>query len=309
MKRPIEHGIITDWDAMEDVWRFAIVDELQVDPKGRKIMMSDCALNPKINREKMTQIMFEKFDVSGMYVTNQPRLGVFEHGLVNGIALDCGYGVTQTVPILQGNTEVDAVLTSQLAGNDLTQYLIQLLTERGYSFTTSAEQDDVDEMKRKLCYIAEDYSKEQQTARTSNSLEKVFEIPNGSKITMNSERSKCPECLFQPSILGKEEIGVHESIYYSILKCPPDEHSTLYENIVLIGGSTLIPGFAERLQKEIRGLAPPGTTVKVRAQGERKYASWIGGSILASLTQFQPMWINKSEYDETGPTIVHKKCD
>ena len=255
------------------------------------------------------QLMFETFETPCMYLSNQARLALFESGRVEGVVLDCGFGVTQVVPISQGSTVVEGVMRSDIAGSDLSSYLTQLLTERGYSFTTSAEQDDVDDIKHKLCYAALDFNREQQQATASSSLEKSFDLPTGQTIKLTSERSKCPECLFQPSLLGADGIGVHEQLYYSILKCPPEIHTTLYENIVLGGGSTLFPGFADRLKKEIRGLAPPGTSVKILAPPERKYSVWIGGSILASLTQFQSMWVKKSEYDETGPTLVHSKCD
>ena len=82
----------------------------------------------------------------------------------------------------------------------------------------------------------------------------------------------------------------------------------LYDNIVLSGGTTMYPGLPERLEKEITALAPPTMKVKIVAPEERKYAVWVGGSILSSLTTFPQMVITKEEYDEAGPSIVHRKC-
>ncbi|KAF9212793.1 actin, partial [Podila epicladia] len=127
-------------------------------------------------------------------------------------------------------------------------------------------------------------------------------------ITIGNERFRAPEALFQPTLLGLEAVGVHETTYNSIMKGDVDIRRDLYGNIVMSGGTTMYPGIADRMQKEITALAPSSMKVKIVAPPERKYSVWIGGSILASLSTFQQMWISKMEYDESGPSIVHRKC-
>eukprot|EP01024_Parvocaulis_polyphysoides_P075578 TRINITY_DN9771_c0_g1_i1.p1 TRINITY_DN9771_c0_g1~~TRINITY_DN9771_c0_g1_i1.p1 ORF type:complete len:134 (-),score=14.55 TRINITY_DN9771_c0_g1_i1:213-614(-) len=131
---------------------------------------------------------------------------------------------------------------------------------------------------------------------------------NGQIITIGSERFRCPEVLYTSSIIGMEADGIHKTTYNSIMKCDLDIRRDLYGNIVLSGGTTMFPGMAERMNKEVTALAPQSMKVKVVAPPERKFSVWIGGSILASLSTFQAMWISKQEYEENGPTIVHKKC-
>ncbi|KAK3389155.1 actin family [Podospora didyma] len=297
---------------MERLWRHTYYNELRVAPEEHPVLMSEAPINPKSNREKTSQIFFETFNSPAFYVALQAVLSLYASGRTTGLSVDSGDGVTHCVPVYEGFALRNAITRLNIAGRDLTDYFMKLLGERGYTFSgTSTEREIVREMKEKLAYVALDFEQELlKTAvqESSSGLELSYELPDGQVITKGNERFRTPEALFQPSILGLQSGGLHETVYNSIIKCDVNIRKDLYGNVVLSGGNSMFPGLSGRMQEELTALAPSRMKVKIITPPERKYSVWIGGSMLASLSTFQQMWISRQEYDESGPSIVHRKC-
>jgi len=308
LKYPMEHGIVTDWDAMEKLWHHTFYNELGVAPEEHPILLTEPPPGPKTNREKMTQIMFDTFNAPAMYVSIQAVLSLYAYGRTTGVTLDVGDGVSYSVPIYESYTLPHSIYRIDVAGRDLTNYFIKMMNERGLASVANIEHEIARDIKEKHCYVAIDFDAEFYPAPFSPILEKSYELPDGRVITIESERFRTPEVLFRPAFLGQECCGIHEAIYNSIMKGNEDIRRDLFRNIVLSGGSTMFPGLANRLSKEMTKLAPSEFKVGILASSERKWSAWLGGSILASLSTFQSMWISKEEYDESGPAIVHRKC-
>jgi len=256
--------------------------------------------------ETMTQILFEKFNVPALYVANHAILSLYQQGKMTGTVLDIGDGVCHAVPVYEGHAITRGILALDIAGIELNDYLMKLLHERGYLFQTSYERERVKEMKERLCYVANDFEAEMIKDSPPTNLGISYEDHDGQVVLIGNERFRCPEVLFQPSLLGRESDGVHKMIYNCISKSDIDIRKALFGNIVLSGGSTMFPGFKDRIINEIYKLDP---SMKFKVNDEdNRFSVWIGGSILGSFSTFSDMWISRFDYDEFGPTLVHKIC-
>ena len=307
LSHPIEHGIVTNWDDMEKIWHHTFYNELRISPDDHNVLLTEAPTNPRQHREQMTQIMFEKFGVPGMHVEIQAVLALYSSGRTTGIVLDSGDGATNTVPVYEGYALPHAIMRAHMAGRDMTDHMLKLLQENGTAFAASGETDVVRAIKEAMCYVALDFE-EEMTNAAKQPVDEDYALPDGSVIRVGTQRFRCPEALFKPSMIGVDTDGLHDMTYKAINKCDNDVRRDLYGNIVLSGGTTMYKGLPDRLEKEIGNLAPSAVKPKVIAPPERKHSVWIGGSILSSLQSFLPQWITKKEYDEVGAPIVHHKC-
>ena len=309
-KYPIQHGIVCDWDYIEPTWRHIIEDELKVSPENHPVFMTETPLNPKANREKMTQIMFEYFNVPKFYLAVDAELSLYATGTTTGIVCSSGDSISHAVPIHDGNYLPDATLRLDLGGKDVFEHLTKLLGEKEPSlssmntFQRTKMRPAIIKIKEKMCYVAQDFANEMK----KDGDEQGYELPDGKVIKIDNERFKAPEIIFEPSMIGLNESGLHKLLNDSIKKCNEDLRQELYENIVIAGGNTKFDGFAKRLYSEMKSLASDDVTVEIVAPENRQYLSWIGANILTSWSTFDEMWILKEEYDEIGPTIIHQKC-
>lgn len=304
IRYPMEHGVVRDWNDMERIWQYIYSkDQLQTFSEEHPVLLTEAPLNPRRNREKAAEIFFETFNVPALFISMQAVLSLYATGRTTGVVLDCGDGVSHSVPIYEGFAMPHSIMRTDIAGRDVTAFLRLLLRKEGFNFHSSSEMEIVRTIKERACYLALNPQKEE-----SMEGERVqYVLPDGSMLEVGPARFRAPELLFRPDLVGEECEGIHEVLAFAIQKSDMDLRRVLYSNIVLSGGSTLFKGFGDRLLNEVKKLAPKDIKIRISAPQERLYSTWIGGSILASLDTFKKMWVSKKEYDDEGARAIHRK--
>ncbi|AFZ78941.1 actin, putative [Theileria equi strain WA] len=306
--RPIQHGIVRNWALAESVWEHVFANELKVSQEDHPVLLTEPPLNPKLHRERCCQLFFESFHTPALYLAPTSLLSLYSSAKTSGFVLDIGEGVAHSVPIHEGCIMPYTIVRLDIGGFDLTSHLIsqiEVLKQSGFEGRRIANL-----IKEECCYVSKDFDKEiKEMEKNPNLFKKEYTLPDGTKINLVKERITSPELLFKPEIAGRNCPNLAEICYHSVRMCSPELHRTMFSNILLTGGTTLFEGFLDRCEYEIGALVNKNVPVKVISSTHpRDIAVWIGGSIIANLPNFQPMWVTKEEYDEAGPTVIHRKC-
>lgn len=307
---PVVRGFIRDWDAMEDLLNHVLYTGLgwEMGNEGQ-ILFTDPLSTPKAFREQLVQLMFETFNISGFYASEQAVLSLYAVGRISGCTVDIGHGKIDIAPVIEGAVQHIASRRFEIGGVDLTKLLAQELGKSNP--TVNLNITDVERLKEQYSCCAEDelaYEKIQRSCQREQ-----HTLPDGQVINIGRERYTVGEALFQPSILGLEAHGIVEQLVRSISTVSSENHRQLLENTVLCGGTASMGGFEDRFQKEasLCSSAIRPSLVKppeYMPENLTMYSAWVGGAILAKVVFPQNQHITKGDYDETGPSIVHRKC-
>ena len=282
-------------------------------PSERKVIIVEPPTNPRADREKTLEIMFEKYAVQGCYLTNSGAASMVSFGRNDGCVVDVGHGVTFITPVYNGFALKNATTRLEFGGKDLTNYLLELLnTERGCCFT-AADLNLIEEIKMfhsmffsKCHKVLTTPHRNNCTASTDVGLRsEVLLLPDGKEIVLGDIAHRCPDAIFDPPLAGVESRGIAELLYSSILQCDESIRWNMYDRILVVGRSSRFPGFCDRIGHEMKALAPACKPRIIRSM-ESDVSSWIGGSILSCFSSFSDIVVTKQEYEETGPSIVFK---
>jgi len=320
LTRPIQNGVVKDWEGMEAVWDYTF-HKLGVNPVEHKVLQTEAALNPPRNRERMVEIMFERYGFSAVNVSVQAILALNSRGLDSGFVVDSGDGVTHLVPICEGYLEPALVQRVNLAGRHVTEQLMKLLVGQGHPLNSTADFETVREVKQKLCYVAYDPEAERRLARETTLVDRQYVLPDSRTMRVGAERFLAPEILFTPALGGYGDgDGLADLVFNTIRKSDIHVQKDYFQQIVLSGGTTMFPGMSSRLEKDLRALylqnVLGGDTsraskfkVHVEDPPDRRHMVFLGASIMADLHEQQAnprYWITREEYQETGASAVQR---
>jgi len=326
---PLENGIIRNWEEMGYIWDYTFNEKLKIDPSECKIMLTEPPLNPIANRKKMLEVMFETYGFKGCYVAIQAILTLYAQGLLGGVVVDSGDGVTHIVPVYEGFALPHIVKRLDVAGRDITRYLIKLLLLRGYAFNRTADFETVRQIKEKLCYVGYDLDLENRLAQETTVLVAKYKLPDGRVIRVGRERFMAPEALFQPGLIDVDCPGMSEMLFSTIDGADLDIKPHLYNHIVLSGGTTMYPGLPSRLEKDLIQLYRDNQKktnknisdvqldevmgrfqCKIEDPPRRKHMVFLGGAVLAEIMKERNnFWVSKEEYKSKGPDFCIEKLN
>eukprot|EP00593_Proboscia_inermis_P002452 CAMPEP_0171297336 /NCGR_PEP_ID=MMETSP0816-20121228/6110_1 /TAXON_ID=420281 /ORGANISM="Proboscia inermis, Strain CCAP1064/1" /LENGTH=402 /DNA_ID=CAMNT_0011771571 /DNA_START=44 /DNA_END=1252 /DNA_ORIENTATION=+ len=311
---PMEHGAVVNteesWSAMERIWEHLYSKEnLSARVEEHPVLLTEAPLNPRRNREHIAEIFFETFRSPAVYLAPQAVLSLYASGRTTGVVIDVGDGVCHAVPVYEGFALPHSITRSNVAGRDVNKQLELLLRRSGMAFTTTAESDLARQIKEDACYVAfKPEEDEEGDVSTTKAPSAQYQLPDGQTVTLGNERFRAPEILFRPEKIGSEEMGVADVLTNAVMKSDLDLRATLFESVVLAGGSTMFPGFGDRFLHEVRQRAPSHIKIRISAPPERVNSAWAGGSILASLSTFKNMWVSREAYEEHGANLLHRNA-
>jgi actin-related protein len=303
LTRPISRGIVQDWDALENLWHNLYLNELKVDPSNHPVVTSVYPDEQKHLKERMSQIFFETFNIPGLYTSNHSLLALYGSGKTSGLVVDSGFHLTTVTPIIDGYCRSYAHTQSPNAGDDVNSRLINLLGIEGKLNYSSLE-----EIKKTSVYVADDYETELEALQSEEEGGTTFQLPDGQEIVLEEEVFKAAEGVFNPMIVESREPGLVGMITECVSKVEIRRRAELLGNVILCGGNTKLQNFVNRLEKDLRCCFPASLKVKIHAGNDRQFLTWSGGAVVSALSTFQTMWITQADYDENGPSVVHRKC-
>lgn len=325
IRYPVENGKIKNWEDMERLWKhtfhdvMGICDGTSFDCHENKVMLTEAPLNPEVNQIKMLEVMFETFNFEAMQVQTQAMLTLYAQGLLTGVVLDAGDGVSHAVGVYEGFVPQHLTQRLDVAGRVITRYLCDLLRRRGYSLNSTADLETVREIKEELCFVAYDIDKARQFSQETTVLLKDYKLPDGSVIKLGGERFEAAEAMFNPQLVDVTSPGVAEMLHKLVESSDIDMHIPLYSHVVLSGGSTMYPGFSTRLEKDLTDLYLTNVLhgnrrglrkfpLNIEDPPRRKNLVFLGASVLGSIMESRAdFWVTKQEYEEKGSKIAAKR--
>eukprot|EP01084_Bolivina_argentea_P279044 476999_1 len=302
---PVDRGIISSSDDYESIIHSIFYDKLQISPHEYNALLIEPILSTKKQSLKILEICFEKFNLNALFLATDALCALYASGGNTGLSVSSGHGITSVVPIYEGYVIPHAAQKLEYGGNDITNYLKDKLNLNGLFRSLLSENKFADSLKQKLSYIATDFKIEKQHTMFERI---VYRLPDGSEIEVGQERFECCEQLFNNN-MNNGQNTLQNLINKSLLNANQDIRQVLFENIVCSGGNTMLKGFDDRLKKEVDNNAPENSGWKTRIFGlvDRKLSCWIGGSIMASLSHMDQLWITRKQYKDIGPNILNQQ--
>jgi len=296
-------GAATDWAAVERVWEYCF-KELHAIPCDQPLLLVASSDLSPAHRERVTQLAFETFNVPSLYIASHPVLTLHASGATSGLVVDLGYRGCRAVPVFDGLCIRYAAMRSPVGGRALSAVCESLLTKR---YCKPVRPPTLDALREALALVA---PKTLSPGDKPNAeLARDFQLPDGETVTFSSpERLLLGEALFHPTVVGITDLGIPGLLLHAVEAAEPDQRGAVGAHVAVAGGTSLTPGFTARLQSELELQWPDRPDVRLLTPADGHLSAWNGAAILSSLNLFHSLWITKQQYNDHGPSIVHRRC-
>ncbi|XP_063693426.1 actin-related protein 6-like [Bolinopsis microptera] len=336
---PFQKGYLLNWTAQKTIWDSIFSDPLKVSPGDTNLIVTEPPLNFTSIQEAWDEVIFEEYGFKSLFRCSASTLTAFHYKQTHTdnqccLIVDAGHAFTHIIPYHNGKQIIAGTKRINVGGKHMCNLLKELISYRQLNLLEETYACNL--IKEDVCFVSTSFNEELELAKKKDpsvlceyvlpdfvnihrgyvNLPDVTDDPDEAKkpvptkeqmIRLSLERFTVPEILFNPSDIGIEAMGLTEAIVHAIRQCPVNMQPHLYNNIVIIGGSSKFQNFKERIIKDVRSCAPDEFNINVYRPEDPIVEAWKGGQLLGGWPGYHSIRVTKSEYEDSGPSVCAKK--
>ncbi|KAL2773310.1 actin-like protein 8 [Daubentonia madagascariensis] len=298
---PIERGRVLNWEGVEHIWSF-VLEKHRQEHEDSPVMVTESPLREPVDRQKTLEIMFELLKVPSILLADQLEMSLYASGLLTGVVVDSGYGLTRVQPFHLGRPLPSCGKMLEFAGQDLSAYLFKSLFKEDCNRHNVFQLETVTATQMNKCYVPENLGEaldSRQSLPSGSDDSNTYVLPDGTPVELAPLQRVAPEMFFSPQVFDLQGPSIPQAVIDSLESCETSLRPLLVSHVMACGGNTLYPGFTKRLHKELTEDHFSPTTATMWVGSNRNFSVWLGASVVAHLSTYRSEWVTKEEYDES----------
>ncbi|XP_008046449.1 LOW QUALITY PROTEIN: actin-like protein 8 [Carlito syrichta] len=297
---PVERGRVLNWEGVEYMWSF-VLDKHRREPEDSPVMVTEFPLREPADRQKTLEIMFELLDVPSVLLADQLQMSLYASGLLTGVVVDSGYGLTRVQPFHLGRPLPSSSKMLEFAGQDLSTYLFKSLFKEDFNRHNLFQLETVAATQMTKCYVPQHLGEAldfRQSLPSGSDESNSYRLPDGTPVELSPLQRLAPEMFFNPQVFDLPGPSIPQAVVDSVESCEASMQPLLVSHVMACGGNTLYPGFTKRLSKELAADRLSYTKSTIWVGSNRNFSVWLGASVVAHLSTHKSEWMTREEYEE-----------
>ncbi len=300
---------VDNWYGFERIYEHLFNNVLKINPSECPMLITERLMNPSGDREKLAEVLFDKFKVPALAILHPEILALLATGRTTGIVVDIGYHMSSVIPIYSGFPLSHAYNKMDIGEKDINPIFWRYFRKRGSDLFKDKNRDLnkslFEQIKREYSQVSLEPIDKEILYPPSSSVQKEI-VVNGVNVQLGDECRVASEIYFQPDPFGKESFSLPQVIVNSVNACDEELREEMFNNIVLCGGGSMVKDLEVRLEREVKKLIPLETTVHITAPSNRSRLGWLGGSLMVARHPENLFWLTREEIELNGIKSVHK---